>query len=442
MTLFLFPLSLPISPPISPPFLIRVYLRSSVAKIILSSSAANISCGLVTQLFTIARNCFLGGVMHQRPVVILLPYTSCSGLELFGLRFARDLVNRGHSVKVAAPADSLIARQCHDRGLDLWPFPETVKYDLKSYPNCLKMLYELDPAAVVAFRTQLMYPLHFARLLSRRRPELFLFYRIGVGSHVRKDPLHRRMFRHFAAVVPNADYVGDKIVRQWGIDPQKVVCIKSGVDTTRYRPDAERRKILRQELNIPMDAILIGSSGRIHPEKGSEILLRALYDGTGPARDRADVHLLYVGREYQPGYADKLQKIAAELGVADRFHIVGFRNDVEAVYSALDLFAFAVTSREAYAYVALEAMASGVAMLLPATGGLTEMFDDGVEGFFYRHNDLNSLRDKLALALQQSPQQLKRMGSAARERIIKTAQWDSMMEKYLELFQTSGVKGF
>ena len=55
--------------------------------------------------------------MNEKPVVMLLPYDSCSGLELFGLRFAQDLQNRGYPVRVAAPADSLIDKQCRARQL-------------------------------------------------------------------------------------------------------------------------------------------------------------------------------------------------------------------------------------------------------------------------------------------------------------------------------------
>ncbi len=373
---------------------------------------------------------------------MLLPYESCSGLELFGLRFAGDLQSRGYPVKVAAPSGSLLDQQCRARGLQLWPFPATVKYDLKAWPACYQMLKELNPAAVIAFRTQMMYPLHFARLMARRHPKLFLFYRIGVGNHWRIDPLHRLMFGQLSAVVPNADYVRDKIRKFWGIDAARVVCIKSGVDIEKYRPDHARRASVRGPLGLGTDDLLIGSSGRIHPEKGSEILLRALFEGDGPGRARDNVHLLYVGREYQPGYTAHLKRIAAELGVEKRFHIMDFRNDIETVYSALDLFAFAVTSHEAYAYVVLEAMASGVVPVIPATGGMSEMFADRKQGFFFKHRNTDSLKAALHLALDMPATQLRSMGEAARRHMVATADWHDMMSRYLDLFKKTSVEGF
>ncbi|MEW6712899.1 MAG: glycosyltransferase family 4 protein, partial [Candidatus Riflebacteria bacterium] len=373
--------------------------------------------------------------MSSRPVIMLLPYESCSGLELFGMRFAADLLGRGIPALVAAPDATLIAEQCHSRKIPRQAFPVIKKYEPWSLPACINMLRQHQPSAVVAFRSQLMYPLHLARLLTGIHTPIFMFYRIGAGNYMRKDPLHRRLFRHLSAVVPNADHVANKIRQYWAIDPDKVVCIKSGVDTRRYRPDEQRRAALRAELGISEKDFLIGSSGRIHPEKGSEILLRTLFDESGPAHASKEVHLLYIGREYQPGYIDQLKAVAESIGAASRFHVLPFRNDVEAVYSALDLFAFAVTSHETYAYVVLEAMASGVPVLVPHTGGMKEMFADEVEGWFFEHRNQESLRSVLNKILHTESARIKDMGNLARQKIVKTASWDKMMDQYLQLFR-------
>ncbi|MBU1107178.1 MAG: glycosyltransferase family 4 protein [Candidatus Riflebacteria bacterium] len=380
--------------------------------------------------------------MTDKPVVMLLPYASCSGLELFGLRFAQDLLSRGHRAMVAAPAGSLIAKQCVDRGIELYPFPVTTKYELVSYPAAFRMLRELNPAAVVAFRTQMMYPVQLAKVLTSQHVPFFLFYRIGAGSLYRKDPIHRYLFKNLAAVVPNADYVKDRILKFWGIESGKVLCIKSGVDTKKYQPDAQARISLRHELGLKDDDVIVGSSGRIEQMKGSEDLLRSMFDVGGAGRARENVHLVYIGRETEPGYIDYLRRLAAQFGYSSRFHVLGFRNDVEKVYPAYDLFAFAVNVREAYAYVVLEAMASGVMPIIPDAGGLGEMFSHGVEGFFFEHRNLESLRNTLVEALAVEPARRQAMGEQARQRIVEKASWNVMMQQYLVLFNKCHVQGF
>ncbi len=379
------------------------------------------------------------GALAGRPFLLLLPYPSLSGLELFGLRFARDLLDRGLPAAVASPPGGLIADQCVSRGVPWVPLPVLWRWDPRAVARLAGFLREGNPRAVVAFRSQAIYPLHLARLLTRSRTPFLLFYRLGAGNQPRRDPLHRVLFRHLAAVVPNADHVRNKILLKWAIDPAKVVCIKSGIDIGRYRPDPSRRAAFRQALGLPADAFVIGNTGRIHPEKGSAILLETLFGPGGPGCDRADLHLVYVGREYRPGYGDDLRARAAALGAADRFHLVPFRDDVEAVYPGFDLFALAVTAVETYAYVALEAMACGVVPVVPSTGGMKEMFTNGREGFFFRHRDPDDLRRVLAEALALPAPARAAMAAAARARIEATANWTTMMEAYLALFRRLGI---
>jgi glycosyltransferase involved in cell wall biosynthesis len=380
--------------------------------------------------------------MAAGPIIILLPYLSCSGLELFGLRFAADLQARGHPVLVAAPDASLIAEQCFERGLPRLEFPEIKKYEPWSIPACVKMMRETMPAAIIAFRTQLMYPIHLARLITGMHVKYFLFYRLGAGRFFRKDPFHRRLFNYLSAVVPNAEHVENRIYKYWGVEPEKVVCIKSGVDTKKYQPDNKKRQAFRARLGLGENDFLIGSSGRIHPEKGSEILLRTLFDENGPARRRSDVKLVYVGREYQDGYNEHLHKVAKELKVGERFKILPFTNDVTEVYPGFDLFAFAVTSSETYAYVALEAMACGVPPMVPLVGGMKEMYTDGQQGWFFEHRNTDSLRQTLKEILAMPRKDIIATGRQARQRIVARASWSKMMDKYLQLFKNCKVEGY
>ena len=381
----------------------------------------------------------IDGQPGEAPLLVMLPYASMSGLELFGVRFCLDLQSRGIPVVLAAPRDSLLHRTCLERQVNWVEMPVGPRLDPLALPRIYRLLRTLKPCAAVGFRTHVMYPFHLARLLTGQRCPLFLFYRLGAGNYQRRDPLHRVLFKHLAAVIPNSDHVKNKILAKWAIAPEKVVCIKSGIDTRKYRPDAERRSAFRKSVGVPDEAFLIGSTGRIHPEKGSEDLLRALYGPGGAAVHRPDVHLVYVGREYQAGYADRLKAMARRFDAETRFHLAPFRAEVEAVYPAFDLFTLAVTSHETYAYVVLEAMACGVPPLIPATGGLKEMVRPGVDGFLYPHRDQEALRRELATVMQH-PARLEKIGRAARAWIEREADWDQMMERYLAVFRQQRVE--
>jgi glycosyltransferase involved in cell wall biosynthesis len=362
-----------------------------------------------------------------------------SGLELFGLRFANDLRTHGNPVVVACPHGGPIHSRAREMSLptsDLAPFS---KWSPVGIFRLIRLFRSLRPHSIVAFRTGNAYPVHLGKLITRLHAPLFLFYRIGAGNHSRRDPIHRRLFQQIAGVVPNAEHVENKIRKFWAISPEKIQCIRSGVDTEVYRPDPERRRIFREMAGIPPDALVFGNTGRIHPEKGSRILLETLFSRGCFDSTPREVHLVYIGREYVPGYSAELKEVARNLGVADRFHILPFRSDIQEAYPGFDFFALAVTSHETYAYVTLEAMASGVVPVVPLVGGMKEMFTHGCEGFFFTHRNTQSLREALMVCLNLSEQKTREMGILSRKRIEQTASWENMMLKYVRLFGNSGI---
>lgn len=159
------------------------------------------------------------------------------------------------------------------------------------------------------------------------------------------------------------------------------------VDFSRFPPNPDRaaaRAALTAELGIPVDAPLLGTVGRLVPQKGFDLLLAAV-----PAilRQSPNAHLLIAGDG--PDRA-ALEAQAASLGIADRVHLLGPRSDVERLLPALDL--FVSSSRwEGLSTVIMEAMASGTAVLGTQVSGSSELIEDGVSGVLVPPEDIPAL---------------------------------------------------
>lgn len=369
-----------------------------------------------------------------RPIVVLLPYPSLSGLELFGVRFMEDLRRRGFRSLLACPPGSLLEQAAHGRGLETRPLITSTRWNPFRQMQMNKILREDKPLASIAFRTQMLPTYQIGRVLTGSHAPLHLFYRLGAGNIRRVDPFHRYFFRHTASVIANARHVQTKVQRYWAIDANKVFWIPSGIDTKKYRPDQERRHALRSKLGLPPEAILIGNTGRIESDKGSEDLLEAVFKRT-PESIRKNLHLVFVGREGKPGFLEHLKSLAVTTGSASQLHFLPFTKAIEEIYPGLDFFVLPVRSHETYAYVVLEALASEVPVLVPATGGMTEMFEHERHGRFYRHRDLDSLGKELSALLAMPAPARDAMGRAAREHVLKTADWDTMMERYFQILR-------
>jgi glycosyltransferase involved in cell wall biosynthesis len=157
-----------------------------------------------------------------------------------------------------------------------------------------------------------------------------------------------------------------------GISSNKTELIFNGVDLTRFYPRLENGKI-RKELGLKPKGPVIGTIGRMVSEKGQIYLVQALKN---LASDWSNLQCLFIG---EGPLLPKIQKMAIELGVEDMCLFPGVREDVELIYSSLDIFVLP-SLREPFGLVLLEAMASGVPVISTASGGPAEILLSGVNG--------------------------------------------------------------
>lgn len=159
------------------------------------------------------------------------------------------------------------------------------------------------------------------------------------------------------------------------------------VDFGRFPTSPNRyaaRSRITSELGIATDAPLVGSVGRLAPQKGYDILLDAMAEAL---RHRPDTHLLLIGDGNERA---NLEAQRGALGLGTAVHFLGARADVEQILPALDL--FVSSSRwEGLPTVILEAMASQTPVLGTRVSGTVELIEDGVTGKLVAANDAHAL---------------------------------------------------
>lgn len=168
--------------------------------------------------------------------------------------------------------------------------------------------------------------------------------------------------------------------RQLGLPADRIGVVHNGVDLDRFRPAGEdERAEIRRELGIAAGAIVVGYVGRIDPTKGIEQLLTA-FDQV--ARDEArEVVLVVLGEASRHmGGADSRYTSGLVARSGPGVHWLGRRPDPERVMRAFDLLVVPSQWDEPFGLVAVEAMASGVAVIGARRGGLPEVFGDHFHG--------------------------------------------------------------
>lgn len=175
--------------------------------------------------------------------------------------------------------------------------------------------------------------------------------------------VHNRLLRAADLVLANSD-PGAQHALESGARAERVRVIRNGIDVRAFRPNPDGGARVRQEWGVSANATLVGTVARIEPRKGPELFLRA---AAAFARDRPETRFVWVG-DGESRYRQGLEQLAARLGLGSSVIWAGWRRDLPAVHSALDLETLLSTHSEGTPNAVAEAIACGVPCVVSNVG--------------------------------------------------------------------------
>jgi phosphatidylinositol alpha-1,6-mannosyltransferase len=247
----------------------------------------------------------------------------------------------------------------------------------------------------------------------------------------RKFALMRFVFRRADAVLANSDFTRDALAGLLGVDPGRIAVVYPTVDENRFRPELSGDD-LRAGIALAPEQRLILSIGRLQRRKGFDSVIRAL-----PLlhRQRIDAHYVLIGVGDDGEY---LQRLAAELGVSERVHLLGHvgYDDLPRWYAACDLFAMPNRDidgdTEGFGLVFLEAASAGKPAVAGIAGGTGSAVVDGVTGLRVDGENLEAITRALARLLA-DPEEAARMGLNGRTRVLDNFTHQRRVDQLREL---------
>jgi len=149
------------------------------------------------------------------------------------------------------------------------------------------------------------------------------------------------------------------------------------------------------------------------------------------------VHFVILGEgELRP----QLERQVARLGLGERVHLAGFRDDVDRLLPGFDLFCLS-SHMEGLGTSVLDAMCFGRPIVATSAGGIPDAVADGVSGRLVPPRDPEALAQAL-LRLLESPEDARRLGAGARARYEAGVSVDRMVERTLAVLEeASGAPG-
>jgi glycosyltransferase involved in cell wall biosynthesis len=345
------------------------------------------------------------------------------GLESHAYYLCRELVRQGHFVTMMTSRSrpGLPDRENMD-GVDVvrkW-FPENrtpagwAGHTAATIPHFLRLAKRADVLHAQTFASAV------PGMLAKRRLGLPLVVTLHT-SHFLKlaqkpawKPVLRRIIRSADWLLAASEEIRDVALSLY--PHRRAEALTNGVDTEMFVP-AERTPRQKPKLLVPR---------RLFHKNGVEYFIRAL----PLVRREVDVDAVLVGDGPE---REKLERLAAELGVADAVTFLGKRpnDEMPALVADADVAIFP-SLMEATSVAALEAMSCGVPVAASRVGGLPEIVDETV-GTLFEAADPESQAAAIVALLKRDD--LPDLGRRARERVV--AQWSvaRLARRHVEIYE-------
>ena len=252
-------------------------------------------------------------------------------------------------------------------------------------------------------------------------------------SHVPNETSHRInqlewqvCYEAWRIIVCSA-YMAGELGRYFDVPLDKVALIPNGVDIAPFWACSEEQVQELRARYAPHGEKLLFFIGRITPEKGVQVLLRAL----PPLRWKyPDLRLLVAGKN-----SEQMQSLVDELHIGEAVELLGFIDSEtrNCLYRAVDAAVFP-SLYEPFGIVALEAMAAGCNVIASDVGGLGEVVDHHRTGLTSVADD----PDSIVWAVDQifsDPVQAQAMRARGMQEVIRSYDWRIIATSTLDTYK-------
>ena len=351
---------------------------------------------------------------------------SFGGGERYVADLTRSLVWRGHDLyAVVRPNSPLIGHLEIDRAR-IKTLPLRNSLDVPSAHELARFVARNGIEIVHAHMAR-DYPLA-AYAARRNRKTKFI-----VTRHVlfQLSRLHRHTLARAHRVIAVSNAVARELRSQRIVTDGQLAVVTNGVDVDRFYVDFDRVEFLKS-LGLPAGVPLVGSIGELRTLKRHDDFIRA---AALIAPQFPDAHFVLAGLDSSLSHEvhKHLEQLVRESGLNDRFHFLGWVEDVEKLLMVLDVFVSA-SETESFGLAIAEAMAASKPVVATATEGAQEVVVNQETGLLVPIGDVPKIAESIATLLSNKEQRT-RMGARAWEVVNQRFSLQRMVNEIEKIYR-------
>jgi glycosyltransferase involved in cell wall biosynthesis len=208
---------------------------------------------------------------------------------------------------------------------------------------------------------------------------------------------------------------------------KKLTVICNGIDPSPFI--LQKNDSIKDQVDIPIESIIIGSTGRLAPQKDLETFIHS-FDLLLLRNPKKEIFLFLAG---SGDHEDELKKIVKKLNLQSKIIFLGFYEDIPTFLANIDIFVSS-SLREGLSISVMEAMAAAKPIIVSSIAPNIELIEDGVNGLTFPPGDHIALAKALGKLIEDK-ESWQKYGEAAREKLIKEYSIDRMFSETYALYR-------
>ena len=361
--------------------------------------------------------------MQVTNLLLVVPRLNIGGAESYVYQLAKHLKAMGYRIYVASWG-GLLANQLCDLGITHYKVP------IRLHKGFAAMMLE---KIIRRHNIQLVHAnsgaAGQAAALACKRVNIPWVYTAHGWLNFKEQQSDIAQAQRIICV---SNYLKNRFLTEGYLDPEKLVTIYNGIDTTTYSPTPENSSKgtwLRDKWGVTKSEFLLGIVSRVARlnMKGHMDLLDILKN----YEETRNWKLVIIGKGK---YLPILKYRAWKYGIYDRIIFAGHHTDMPAALSAIDVMAFP-SKLETFGLAAAEAMAMEKPVVTYAVGGLPEVIDNGSTGFLVEKNNIKAFYEALCQICNNTDLK-KKFSLNSRQKVIEAFSYQPTTDRISKLYNT------
>ncbi|QDV63122.1 glycosyltransferase family 4 protein [Crateriforma conspicua] len=241
-------------------------------------------------------------------------------------------------------------------------------------------------------------------------------------------------------VIAVSDFVRDHLRAKCRVADQRIVTVQNGFDFGQFQSvDRSQSHNAIGNLGIGDSTFTIGCVGRIHPQKGLDVLVQAIAKIRAEQHHHDDLAIILVGDEGAGGraYRSRLENLIRTIGLESQVHFVGFQKDPSQFLAGCDLFIQASRWEGGCPTLScMEAWAIGVPTLQSDCSGFDHRFTVNEDGFGFKSECIDDLSKQLEKILTLPEERLKEVGRRGRKFLMEHFSWSDAEDQFADVVES------